>query len=121
MSLLFKYPISGKNFSTTSRNGRRVADEKAFTFDGDIQPISSRTTLALTAGRISSGMVRVFSEISLVVATEGDSETAKGSYVLHEGSWYEIVTEASWNSKSPELESINHYDYYAEYREKEVA
>jgi len=120
VSLLFKYPVTGKNFSSTSRNGRRSITSTAFEFQGDTQPLSSREVIALTEGRLSSGMILVLSEVPLKVSTEGDSEKAKGTYVLFEGKWYEVVTEASANTKVPELQSINHYEYNAEFRELEV-
>lgn len=121
MSLLFSHVIYGKNAITEEYQGRREISENSFTFDGDIQPVTSRQTLAVTEGRISSGLIRVFSETALTISTEGDTEKARGTYVLFEGKWYEIILEASWNSKNPEVESINHYDYYAEYREKDVS
>ncbi len=121
MSLLFKYEVEAKNFTSTSRNGKRSATSSSITFDGDTQPINSRDTLALTEGRISSGMIRVFSETPLIVSTEGDSESGKGTYVLFESKWYEVVSEVSWNTKASELESLNHYEYIAEYREKEIS
>lgn len=118
MSLLFKYPVTGKNFTVTTRNGKRsILNQDPFIFQGDTQPLSDRETLALTAGRISSGMIVVFSEISLVVSIEGNSESARGTYVLYEGKWYEVTGETSSNTKVPELQSINHYEYNAEYRE----
>ena len=121
MSLLFKYPVTGKNFAVTTRNGRRSdLSEIPFVFQGDTQPLSDRETIAVTAGRLSSGMIVVFSEISLKVSTEGDSESARGTYVLYEGKWYEVVSETSSNTKAPELQSLNHYEYNAEYRELDI-
>ena len=118
MSLLFKYLVSGKNFTTKIRNGKRSdLNADPFTFQGDTQALSDRETLALTGGRISSGMIVVFSEIPLIVSIEDNSEKTRGTYVLYEGKWYEIVSETSSNTKVPELQSINHYEYTAEYRE----
>lgn len=118
MSLLFKYPVSAKDFTTKTRGGRTATVAgTVYTFQGDTQPMNSRDILALTEGRISTGMIRVFSETALTVSTEGAGATAKGTYVLFEGKWYEITQETSWNSQSAELTSINHYEYVAEYRE----
>jgi hypothetical protein len=116
MSLLFKYLVTGKNFTTTTRNGKRTATPITFTFQGDTQPLSSRETVALTAGRISSGMIVVLSETPLVISTEGASDSARGTYVLFEGKWYEVTGGASANTPVSELMSINHYEYTAEYR-----
>jgi hypothetical protein len=116
MSLPFKYDVTGRNWVVTTRNNKSTVTGTNFIFQGDTQPVSSREILALTEGRISSGMIRVFSESALVVSTEGDSTKGKGTYVLFEGKWYEVAREASWNSKIPELKSINHYEYTAEYR-----
>ena len=117
MSLLFKYPVTGKDFTVTKRNGKTTAIGTPFIFQGDTQPLSDRETIAVTAGRLSSGMIVVLSEISLVVSTEDDSEKARGTYVLYEGKWYEVVSETSSNTQASELQSLNHYEYNAEYRE----
>lgn len=121
VSLPFKYPVTGKNFTVTTRNGRRTAIGTPFVFQGDTQPVLSREALALTEGRLSSGVIVVLSEEVLKISTEGESDSSKGTYVLFEGKWYEVVSEASANSPISEIKSINHYEYIAEYREKEVA
>jgi hypothetical protein len=120
MSLLFKYDVTGKNFTVSSRNGKRTAVAGIpFIFQGDTQALTSREVIALTTGRLSSGMIVVLSEIPLKVSTEGVSESTKGTYVLFEEKWYEVVNEASANTKVSELECLNHYEYNAEYRELE--
>lgn len=116
MSLLFKYTVSGKNFTQSRRNGKSVVVETPITFEGDVQPLSSREIVSLTSGRLSTGMVVVLSETELVVPVEGDPTKSKGTYVLFEGKWYECVTEASSNTPVPELADLNHYEYNAEYR-----
>jgi len=121
MSLLFSYEVSAKNFVTTERNGRRSSSESPFIFQGDVQPATSQESLALTGGRLSSGIVVVFSEIPLNISKEGDSESAKGTYVLFEGKWYEVISLAASQTKAAELVSLNHYEYTAEYRELETA
>lgn len=122
MSLLFKYDVTGKNFIVSSRNGKRSAVAgTSFIFQGDTQALTSREVISLTEGRISSGMIVVLSETPLKVSTEGVSESARGTYVLFEGKWYEVVSEASANTKVSELECLDHYEYNAEYRELEVS
>jgi len=120
MSLLFKYTIMAKNFTVSVRNGKSTAVEHIFTFQGDTQPLSSRQIMSLTQGRKSSGFIRVFSESKLSIGVEGDSENGRGTYVMFDGDWYEVVSGDTWNSQISELKDINHYEYNAEYRSKEV-
>lgn len=121
MSLLFSYDVTGKNFSAVKRNGKRVSvSSDPFTFKGDTQPLSDRETIALTSGRLSSGMIVVLSEIPLNVSVEGSSVSSRGTYVLYEGKWYEVVSETSSNTKVAALARLNHYEYNAEYRELDV-
>ena len=116
MSLLFKYTVTGKNYTYSERNGKRSETAEDITFQGQLQPLSSRDIVSITAGRLSSGMLRVFSEEELIIPTEGVPSKGKGTYVLYRGKWYECVSAAEWQSNISELEEIDHFEYLAEYR-----
>jgi hypothetical protein len=121
MSLIWKYPVNAKNFTKVRRNNQTSFKEVPFVFQGDVQPMKSRDIVSLTQGRLSSGMVHVFSETKLVISKEGSTTESRGTYVLFEDAegevgWYEIVSGNSFNSKIEEVKDINHYEYFAEYR-----
>lgn len=119
MSLLFKRIQYAKNLILTERYGKNTWADDPFTFMGNIQPLTAPEIVAKTEGRISTGMVRVFSESKLQISLEWDSpEAGKGTYVQFKGFWYECYHEINWDSGFTQFRELDHYEYMAEIREK---
>jgi hypothetical protein len=103
MSVLFPQPQNGKHRSSVLTNGDWVPTESDFTFDGDVQPISSTSpeVVALNIGRQETMLVRVYADEKLLVSqqdVDGVSEpgtSALGDLVEYVGDWFELVAEAN--------------------------
>lgn len=121
MSLLFKKKQYAKNLILNERFGKSEWEDDPFEFVGNIQALTAPEIINMTEGRISTGMIRVFSETKLQISLEWNAPaSAKGTYVQFKGFWYECYHEIDWDSGLPEFKTLDHYEYMAEIREKVI-
>lgn len=78
-------------------------------FSGTIQPVSGKEFANLDIAEKEKGIVKIFSNTQLPVASEGNVET-EGAYILWGGKYYKLVKESIYQSNL-----INHFKYFGTY------
>ena len=119
MSLFYKTTISKKEVTESFVKGQPQSTfSNVTTFQGNVQPYKGRAALDQTEGVQSSGMMVVFSEETLNIASaEG---TRKGTHVLYHDNWYECISELDWGRQEGVFESLSYFRYVMVWREVNV-
>jgi hypothetical protein len=99
--------LTGKRVTFTRLKGRAVEAKSAFSFIGNIQPMSGVEAKALPVETNNQGLAKVYTNERLNVAEEGNSNS--GDTIEAWGKEWQVIYEMPNQN-----ELINHYKYVAQ-------
>lgn len=116
MSLFYKTTIQKKEITQVYVKGvPSITGTPITTFQGNVQPYKGKSAMDQTEGIMSSGMMLLFSEEKLNIASAEASR--KGTYVLYHDNWYECIQELDWGEQEGPFASLSYYRYQMAWRE----